>query len=139
MTTSPLRNARSLPRKALTAILMSCAVLASTLLLAAPASAATANSGIYGVVPEWGGWCPDAGRLNNYATSVKYNNHTVGRNGGDSGDDIVWVPVRNGIRNSITMSVTCRWSTPIGMNFSIIPKRHGQTFWFRLNGTFSNN
>ena len=107
--------------------------------LASPASAAPANSGIYGVAPKWGGYCPDAGRLKNYATRVFYNNHTTGNNGGDAGDDIVWIPVRNGENNSVTVSVTCKWSTPIGMNFTIRPARNGQTFWFSLTGEYWKN
>jgi hypothetical protein len=128
-----------LRRRALMAIGIACAALAATLLLAAPASANTPNAGVYGVAPEWAGWCPDAGRLNNYATRVNYHNHTVGRNGGDGGDDIVWIPVRTGVRNSITISVTCKWSTPIGQNFLVTPNRNGQAFWFRLAGSFTSN
>jgi hypothetical protein len=128
------RNGRVVPL--LVALLAAC----STVFVAVtPAVAASANSGIYGVAPEWGGFCRDAGRLNNYATSVTYVNFTTGDRGGDSGDDVVWIRVRNGVRNSVQINVTCRWSTPIGMSYTITPRRYGQTFWFSTWGQYWSN
>jgi len=110
--------------------------LLCALLPVAPASAVTANANVYGVTPQWGGWC--TGPLNK-VTRVKWANHTLGKSGGDSGDDVVYFPVRKGVANSITMGVTCKYATPTGMNFSIKPSRNKQTFWFRLNGTTKHN
>ena len=71
--------------------------------------------------------------------AVLYSNYTTGDNGGDSGDDIVWIPVRNGENNSVQVNVSCKWSTPIGMSFTIKPTRRGQTFWFSITGNYSKN
>jgi hypothetical protein len=65
---------------------------------AGPAAAANANSGVYAIAPPWGGYCMGTG---NYATYVFYINFTTGQQGGDSGDDIVWLPVANGVRNTV--------------------------------------
>lgn len=116
------------------ALLLLPALLA--VLPASPASAVPANANVYAVTPQWGGWCLGWG---NRITRVTWVNHTTGGSGGDSGDDIVWMPVRTRYSNSVTMAVNCSRSTPIGMNYTIQPSRNGQTFWFRLNGTYSNN
>lgn len=114
---------------------------AAALMALGPAMAAppafAADGGIYAVTPDWGGWkCP--GVYNNLAF-VYFANHTMGKNGGDGGDDIVWMPVRLGQNNSVTMSAKCTFSTFAAVNYVIKPTRNKQTFWFRANGTFKNN
>ncbi len=103
------------------------------------ANAISSNAGIYAVAPEWGGFCPDVRGLNNYATYVHYVNYTTGDRGGDSGDDIVWMRVRLGVNNSVQVNVQCRWSTPIGMSYNIVPSRNGQTYWFSIGGSTWRN
>jgi hypothetical protein len=99
-------------------------------------STATANSGVYAVMPTWWGWCPGWG---NYATYAYYINFTTGTQYGDWGDDIVWMRVANNQWNSLQVGVQCRWSPPQGWNFSIFPTRYGQTFWFGYpGGTYHN-
>jgi hypothetical protein len=126
-------------RKAVAFVVALLAACSTVFASVPPAAAASANSGIYGVAPEWGGFCRDAGGYNNYATSVTYVNYTTGHRGGDSGDDIVWIPVRNRVRNTVQINVTCRWSTPIGMSYTITPTRYGQTFWFATWGQVWSN
>lgn len=101
-----------------------------------PASAVTANAGVYAVAPQWGGWC--VGPLNK-VTYVQWANHTVGKTGGDSGDDIAWMPVRTGRNNSVAIAVKCKYATPQGMSYMIKPSRNKQTYWFRLDGTYKKN
>jgi hypothetical protein len=115
------------------AVGLACA--AATVVAPAPASAATANAGVYAVAPS-SSWCP--GWLNK-VTRVQWSNFTTGGTGGDSGDDIVWMPVRTGITNSVNISVTCSRTYPRGMNFSIRPSRNGQTFWFYPSGYYGSN
>ena|SRR2546421_13025412 len=103
---------------------------------AMPAKAATANSGIYVVMPSWWGWCAGYGNYATYAYSI---NFTSGTQHSDWGDDIVWMPVVNNQWNSIQVGVQCRWSMPQGWNFSIYPTRYGETYWFGYpGGTYHN-
>lgn len=112
------------------------ALMALGLTMAAPLASA-AEGGIYAVTPDWGGWkCP--GNYNNLVF-VYFANHTLGKNGGDAGDDIVWMPVSLGRDNHVTMSAKCTFGTFLAMNYVIKPKRNKQTFWFRLNGSYKNN
>ena len=102
-----------------------------------PATSSAANGGIYGVVPSWGGWqCQ--GKFNSVAF-VSYFNHSSGSNGGDAGDDIVWIPVNLNANNHITMSIRCSFGTHLAQNYVIRPTRNKQTFWFNLNGNVTNN
>jgi hypothetical protein len=111
-------------------------VLATSLAFASPASADYANSGVYAVAPQWGGFCPGYG---NYATWVYYINFTTGNQWGDSGDDIVWMRVVNGRPNLVHIGVQCRWSTPIGADAWITPTRYGQAWWFSVWGQTWHN
>jgi hypothetical protein len=97
-----------------------------------PASAATANAGVYGIAPQSAGWCPKGPGLlkTNKVTEVWYVNHTTGKQGRDGGDDIIWIPVRTGTSNSISFGVRCRWNTPQGSNYTIRPSRNKQSWWF---------
>lgn len=110
---------------------------ALAVVVAPPAQAVTANANIYGVVLKSHGWVC-AGRLNK-VVDVRYFNHTVGKNGGDGNDDIVLIPVRTGRTNKLTIGVKCRFGTYMAMNFDITPSRNKQTFWFKLNGTYTKN
>lgn len=116
---------------------MAAAVVSSSLLVLAPAPAVAAgtNGGIYAVAPTKS-WCPG---WRNKVTHVQWSNHTYGGTGGDGGDDIVWMPVRTGSTQSVNISVRCKYSTPIGMNFTIKPTRTKQTFWFYPDGRFTSN
>jgi len=60
-------------------------------------------------------------------------------NGGDSGDDSVWMPVALGRDIHVTISARCTFSTFYAMNYVIKPNAERQTFWFRLNGSYKNN
>lgn len=105
--------------------------------LVLPPTADAANGGIYGVVPTWGGWqCQ--GKFNNVAW-VGYFNHSSGSNGGDSGDDIVWIPVNLKRDNTITMTIRCSFGTHLAMNYVIRPTRNKQSFFFNLNGSVTKN
>lgn len=115
------------------AVLFACAVL--SVVAATPASAISANANVYAVAPS-ANWCP--GWLNR-VTRVQWTNITTGGTGGDSGDDIVWMPVRTGYANSVNISVTCARSYPKGMNFTIYPSRNGQTYWFYPDGGYGRN
>ena len=108
------------------------------LLVAAQPAVANAASGyVYGVTPAWGGWqCP--GKFNNVAW-VGYANHTSGKNGGDSGDDIVYIPVTLNANNHVTMTIRCSFGTHLAQNFVVRPTRNKQTFWFRLDGSTTKN
>ncbi|WP_431969772.1 hypothetical protein [Nocardia sp. bgisy134] len=110
-------------------------VLGSVLLAPPPAQAASA--GVYGIVPKWGGW--DCTGPRNKVAFVTYHNHTSGKNGGDAGDDIVWIPVTLNRNNNITMSIRCSFGTHMAQNFVIKPTRNAQSWWFRLNGTATSN
>ncbi|MFG3619913.1 hypothetical protein [Nocardia sp. NPDC047654] len=117
--------------------LLAATLFGSLLLAPAPAHAAPPNAGIYGIVPNWGGWeC--VGKFNKVAF-VTYHNHSTGKNGGDAGDDIVWIPVTLNRDNHITMSIRCSFGTHLAQNFVIKPTRNGQSFWFRLNGSATRN
>jgi hypothetical protein len=118
--------------------LLASAVLLGLLTGGQPAAVQAAPmGGIYGITPQWGGWCPGPG---NQIVWVQYANNTLGKNGGDSGDDIVWIPVNLNVNNNIVMSVRCKYSTPMGMGpYLIKPTRNAQSFWFRLDGTFTKN
>lgn len=105
--------------------------LATPLVLVSSASASTANSGVYAIAPKSAGWCQG---WNNYVTYVHYVNYTTGDQYGDYGDDIVWMRVRNYSSNSVNISVQCRWTTPVGLNYTIYPTRYGQSWWFSLSG-----
>lgn len=103
----------------------------------------TADTGVYAITPQWWGWCPKGGgglARWNKVTSVSYNNHTTGDNViRDRGDDIVWMRVKKGRTNSVTVSVTCRFSHPQGMNYSIKPTKERQAWFFGFpSGTWSN-
>lgn len=103
----------------------------------AVAEAGPVNAHIYGVTPTWGGWkCH--GQFNRVAW-VGYFNHTTGRNGGDAGDDIVYIPVTLNANNTITMTIRCSFGTHLAQNFVIRPSRNQQTFWFQLNGKTTKN
>jgi hypothetical protein len=115
------------------AVLLTCALM--SVINATPAAAISANANVYAVAPS-ANWCP--GWLNK-VTWVQWANHTTGGTSGDGGDDVVWMPVRTGYSNSVTISVRCKYSTPIGMNFTIRPSRNGQTFWFYPNGGYGSN
>lgn len=96
-----------------------------------------------GVTPDWGGWqCPSPtvmGTKPNHLAGVLFANHTLAKNGGDSGDDIVWIPVAMGRDNHITMSAKCTFGTFMTQNYVIRPTHNKQTFWFRLDGTYKSN
>lgn len=113
-----------------------CSLVTTATTVAAPASAGSSNAGVYAVASRSDGWCP--GPLNK-VTWVQWANHTTGGTAGDGGDDIVWMPVRTGVKNSVTISVKCKYSTPIGMNFTITPARNKQTFWFTPGGNYRKN
>lgn len=106
-----------------------------TVIAPSPAHAISANAGVYAVAPS-ASWCPG---WYNKITWVQWANHTTGGTAGNGGDDIVWMPVRTGYTNSVTISVQCSRSTPRGMNFSIRPSRNGQTFWVYPAGNYGSN
>jgi hypothetical protein len=131
-----MRPIAMLPRRLLVMLAVGIAAAAVAFSSAQNASAASANSGVYAVAPQWWGWCLGWG---NYVTYVHYINFTTGQQYGDWGDDIVWMPVANGQWNSVQIAVQCRWSMPQGWNYSILPTRYGQTWWFGYpGGTYHN-
>ncbi len=125
-------------RQRFAAVLGAAALALGLAAVTQPATAAAAPAGhIYGVTPAWGGWqC--TGKFNRVAW-VGYANHTTGRNGGDAGDDIVYIPVSLNVNNHVTMTIRCSLGTHLAQNFVIKPTRNNQTFWFRLNGTSTKN
>ncbi len=105
-------------------------LLAPLLATASPASAATANAGVYVVTPRWWGHCsaPTDG-VAGIATVNSYVGHS---NRGDYGDDITWVPVRLNTNQSVQIKVICRRLGAAGgasMSINIRPTRHGQTYF----------
>lgn len=105
------------------ALVVLVAMIASAVVLALSASASASNGGVYMVTPTWWGWCP--------GSSVFHVDWwTSGTNGGDSGDDIVWVPVNLHQWNNVTLTVWCRgWALSGTQNVDIYPTRNGQA-WF---------
>jgi hypothetical protein len=109
--------------------------------VAAPASAAVPdiapqhrpehlrNGGVYIVTPKWWGWCPDV-RVKNYVTVVSLTNATYGSSSSDVGDDIGWIGVRLGYKNTIHVNVGCSLGHGSGgVTVTITPTRNGQA-WF---------
>lgn len=92
----------------------------------------TPNANVWVVAKRSDGWCN--GFLDK-VTYMRYTNVTTNQSGGDGGDDIVRVPVRTGRDNTINISVTCRLSTPYGMNFKIKPVSNNETWFVATNGT----
>lgn len=112
------------------------AILTAGAVTGAPGSTAAAatkpDAHVYVVATKGDGWCKG---LSNKVTYMHYTNFTTGRSGGDSGDNIVYVPVKKGVSNMINISVTCARTTPIGQNFNITPKKHQETWFVRIDGT----
>lgn len=110
-------------------------LLLSGAFLQSPGSAADAavkpDASVWVIAKKSDGWC--AG-YRNYITEMRYVNFTTGKSGGDSGDDIVYVPVKKGTNNLINISVKCKWTTPQGMNFNIKPVRHQESWFVRIDG-----
>ncbi len=115
------------------------AVLAVVLMFAGAPTAQAAQGHIYGVVPDWGGWsCPWPNHL---GTASYFNNTVPHGNGGDSGYDIVCIPVALNIVNDLTMAIECPpfGGTVAGVHYRITPTRNEQTFWFRTDGHSKHN
>ena len=93
-------------------------------------ASAWSNAGVYVVTPHSWGWCPASG-----VAGVFYWDHTSGSQGGDYGDDIVWVPVILNTTNFITVTVHCNASWDSSATYtSFRPTRNGQAWYIGPGG-----
>jgi hypothetical protein len=103
-----------------------------------PASAASANGGIYVVTPAWWGNCPTFG-----VAGIAAVNSSVGfSNPGDYGDDVIWVPVSLNTWQSLQVKTICNRVGAAGgssMYINIRPTRNKQTFFVGADSNYWAN
>lgn len=105
-----------------------------------PASAATANAGVYIVAPKWWGWCPNVSGVTNRVTFMSQVNQTTGNMSSDAGDDVIWSRVALNTYNTIDVQVGCIYGIgSSGTRVTIRPTRNGQTFWVSPTGASYGN
>ena len=121
-------------RKQLASLLLAAGAVTAPLALSA-APAAAANGGVYVVTPTWWGWCSGSS-----VTGVYWFNQTTGGSGGDTGDDIAWIPVNLNTSNELTLTVQCANPQRNGATYTFIrPTRNGQTWFIGSGGGTSHN
>lgn len=137
---SRLRFFRNAARAWRLAVFTTAAILTATIGLAAPASAASANGGVYVIAPKWWGWCPNIARQNNYPYYMSQSNFTTGNSSSDAGDDIIWSRVALNQNNTISVAVGCILGYGSGgTTITIRPTRNGQSWFISLSGATWHN
>lgn len=120
-------------RRMLGAILLALSSTVASIAIASERVAA--GSGVYVVTPTWWGWCSGSS-----VTGVYWFNQTTGGSGGDTGDDIGWIPVNLNSSNELTLTVKCANPQRNGGTYTFIkPTRNGQTWYIGSTGGTSHN